>query len=426
MKAKRQPHRTNLSSALQPFPVVSCRLIAMALLLAGLNPARGTGQPWIQTEAIFSPEPWHNHASCLVETRRGDLLACWFHGSGERKSDDVRIEGARLQKGARQWTPRFLLTDTPDYPDCNPCFLIDQHNTLWLFHTTILAHTWESALLKYHCADHWERNGSPVWIREGLVHLSPGTPFVEALSNAVPHIESGLTNAQWNEKTRGEVTADLLAMKVHSTNELYRRLGWMPRAHPMHLGHRILLPLYHDGFSVSMIGISDDGGARWHCSQPLIGGGNVQPSLTRRRDGTLVAWMRDNGPPPHRVMSSESRDQGETWSPVIDTHLPNPGSGVEALVLRNGDWLFIGNNSESGRHSLSVWRSRDEGRTWPFRTTLENDPAEKASFSYPSLIQSRDGTLHATYSVAVGNGTSFIRHAHWNEEWIQAHQVAEP
>ncbi len=396
------------------------------MLVAGLNPARGAVQGFIRAEAIFAAEPWHNHASCLVETRHGDLLACWFHGSGERKSDDVRIEGARLLQGSTQWTRRFVLADTPDYPDCNPCLLVDEHNALWLFHTTILAHTWESALLKYRRADHWEGRDAPVWTREGMVHLSPGAPFIEAISNAVPLIEAGMTNPAWSEKTRSEVTDYLSAMKVHATNELYRRLGWMPRAHPMQLDHRILLPLYHDGFSVSIIGISDDGGVTWHCSQPLIGGGNIQPSLTRRRDGTLVAWMRDNGPPPRRVMSSESRDQGETWSPVIDTHLPNPGSGVEALVLRNGNWLFIGNDSETGRHTLSVWKSQDEGRTWPQRTSLETDASEKASFSYPSLIQARDGSLHATYSVAGGDGTSVIRHVHFNEEWIQAHQVPAP
>ncbi len=396
------------------------------MLVFCLNPTLGGSRALIQTEAIFPAEPWHNHASCLVETRHGDLLACWFHGSGERKSDDVRIEGARLLQGSMQWSKRFVLADTPDYPDCNPCFLIDEHNALWLFHTTILAHTWESALLKYHRTDHWEGREMPKWTREGVVHLSPGTTFIESISNAVPRIEAAMANSQWNPKTRGEVSDYLTAMKSNATNELHRRLGWMPRAHPMQLGHRILLPLYHDGFSISIMGISDDGGTSWHCSQPLIGGGNIQPSLTRRRDGALVAWMRDNGPPPHRVMSSESHDLGETWSPVVDTRLPNPGSGVEALVLRNGHWLFIGNDSETGRHTLAVWRSEDEGRTWRFRTPVENDPAGKASFSYPSLIQSRDDSLHASYSVAEGNGTSFIRHVHFNEEWLQAHQVPLP
>ena len=43
------------------------------------------------SELIFPLESWHNHGSCIVEAPNGDLIACWFHGSGERKSDDVRL-----------------------------------------------------------------------------------------------------------------------------------------------------------------------------------------------------------------------------------------------------------------------------------------------------------------------------------------------
>ena len=400
---------------------MSLRPLFLLGLLAGVIRAlAGSEAPFHRAELLFPPEPWHNHASCIVETRRGDLLVCWFHGSGERKADDVRVEGARLTRGSKRWSPRFLLADTPGYPDCNPCFLVDDRNRLWLFHTTILAHTWESALLKFHRSDAWEGSGAPRWDREGVVHLTPGTSFTTTVSNTLPRLASAAAAAKWSEKTRREVDEYLVVMQRNATNELYNRLGWMPRAHPGLIGHRILLPLYHDGFSFSLIGISDDGGETWRCSEPLIGGGNIQPSLTLRHDGTLVAWMRDNGPPPKRVMTAESRDRGETWSPVVDCDLPNPGSGVEAVVLRNGTWLFIGNDTENGRHSLAVWRSTDEGRTWPVKRHLEQAPAGKGSFSYPSLLQTRDGSVHATYSVQGMPGGSSIRHAHFNEAWVQA------
>ena len=32
--------------------------------------------------------------------------------------------------------------------------------------------------------------------------------------------------------------------------------------------------------------------------------GNIQPSLVRKKDGTLVAYIRDNGPPPKRIHRS--------------------------------------------------------------------------------------------------------------------------
>ena len=61
------------------------------------------------------------------------------------------------------------------------------------------------------------------------------------------------------------------------------------------------MPLYSDGFSFSLMAITDDWGATWKTSTPLVGFGNIQPSLARKKDGTLVAYMRDNGPPPKRL-----------------------------------------------------------------------------------------------------------------------------
>jgi len=70
----------------------------------------------------------------------------------------------------------------------------------------------------------------------------------------------------------------------------------MTRAHPLELpSGRILVPLYSDGYSFSLIAISDDGGATWSSSEPLVGAGAVQPTLVRRRDGAIVAYMRKLG-----------------------------------------------------------------------------------------------------------------------------------
>src|SRR5439155_22620749 len=111
---------------------------------------------------------------------------------------------------------------------------------------------------------------------------------------------------------------------------LSRRLGWMTRAHPFVLdGKRLIVPLYSDGFSFSLMAITDDWGATWHTSTPLIGAGNVQPSIVRRRDGSLYTMMRDNGPPPKRIQHASSTDRGETWTEVTDSARPEPGAGPE-------------------------------------------------------------------------------------------------
>ena len=156
------------------------------------------------------------------------------------------------------------------------------------------------------------------------------------------------------------------------------------------------MPLYSDGFDFSLIAISDDGGQTWVASEPIVGYGNIQPSLVRKKDGTIVAFMRDNGPPPKRIHTSVSKDNGVTWTPAEDTSLPNPGASVEAISLQDGRWIIIYNDLESGRHSLAVSMSDDEGTTWKWTRHVERQ--EKLRFHYPSIIQARDGSIHATYS----------------------------
>ena len=54
--------------------------------------------PFYKSELIFPLEKIHNHSSSIVELPDGDLLVCWFHGSGERTADDVVIKAARFNK----------------------------------------------------------------------------------------------------------------------------------------------------------------------------------------------------------------------------------------------------------------------------------------------------------------------------------------
>jgi predicted neuraminidase len=199
------------------------------------------------------------------------------------------------------------------------------------------------------------------------------------------------------------------------------RMGWMTRVHPLELpSGRVLVPLYSDGYDFSLIAITGDGGINWTTSEPMLSLGGVQPSLVRRKDGTIVAFMRDNGPPPKRVMTSESKDDGASWSPVIDSDIPNPGSSVEAIALKDGSWLMVLNDTEKGRHSLAAWLSDDEGRTWKWKRHLELDNAQTkpGSFSYPSVIQTKDGMIHATYSHSSTAGQS-IKHVMFNAEWVR-------
>ncbi|MSU24240.1 MAG: neuraminidase (sialidase)-like protein [Opitutus sp.] len=381
--------------------------------------------PFSRGEFIIPPERVHNHGSCLVETPNGDLIVCWFHGTGERTADDCKIEGARWRRGAAGWDERFEMADTPAFPDTNCCMFIDPQQRLWLIWPTILDNHWESALLKYRRSDDYAGPGAPRWKWQDVIHVKPGLEFEPTVKAAVERFRP----QAGDQKVQEFIDYALAA----AGDKLKTRLGWMTRAHPFVLdGRRLIVPLYSDGFNFSLMAITDDWGATWHTSAPLVGDGNVQPSIVRRRDGSLYTMMRDNGRPPQRIQQASSFDRGETWTEVTDSALTDPGKGLEVIALANGHWIVVHNDTDSGRHSLCARVSDDEGKTWKWSRHLERDEPGPAagSYSYPSLIQAKDGTVHVTYSyvfaktnTAIGadaRARETIKHRQFNEAWIMA------
>lgn len=395
-------------------------LSIVSVLLAAL--AVGGEAEFHKGELIFPLEPVHNHGSCIVECPNGDLLVCWFRG-GERREDCALVRGARKAKDKADWSAPFLMADTPEFPDTNCCMIIDPRQRLWLLWPTIQANTWESALMKYKIStDYMMPKGPPKWDFMKVLHMKPGDDFerkVVRKANAYAdtiEIPEGMAPkiSQWKEHIRSQ-----------AADKLTRRLGWFTRAHPFMLEDgRMLLGLYSDGFSFSLVAITDDLGETWTFSGPIVGGGNIQPSFARRKDGTIITYMRDNGPPPQRVLVSESKDRGETWSTVTDHPLlNNPGSGLELMAMSTGDWVVIYNDEPKGRHSLAVSLSDDEGRTWKWTRHIERFEPDKGSFHYPSIIEGSDGNLHCTYSYfitdpATGREGKSIKYATFNKAWI--------
>jgi predicted neuraminidase len=160
--------------------------------------------------------------------------------------------------------------------------------------------------------------------------------------------------------------------------------------------------------------ISDDSGKTWYASQPLAGFGSIQPTVLRRNDGSLVAYMRENGPLKH-IRVCESKDEGISWGKVGAIDLPNPGAGIDAVRLDDGRWLLVYNDTTRGRNSLAVSISNDEGKSWKWTRHLEH--ADKGSYHYPAVIQSKDHRVHVVYSYSPESGQT-IKHAAFDVDWV--------
>ena len=363
---------------------------------------------------IFPFQEKHVHSSSIIELPNGDMMACWFEGSGERNANDVQVKGARLRNGNTKWSQSFLMADTPGQPDCNPVLFVDSSNKLWLYWIVVQANQWETSVLKYRTATDYLKNGAPNWSWQDVILLKPGEEFPETIKSEFSAMKSrGLAWAEYApqyEKMVYEAAKD----------KKKRETGWMSRIHPTVLPNgRILLPLYSDGFNLSLVAISDDQGVTWKPSKPIVGYGNIQPSIVQKKDGSLIAFMRDNGDSPGRILKSISTDNGYSWTSAKKSNMINPGTSVDVIKLKDGNWVMVYNDLEDGRYSIAVSLSDDEGETWKWTKHLEKDDSKKGSFSYPSVIQTKDGMVHISYSYRIGEKKKTIKHISLESNWIK-------
>ncbi len=403
---------------------VQARVLGSVLLIGACFLA-GRGHAGGKFEAGFIFDPaveshGHVHASCIIETPHGDLRAVWYENgvtlpapyfSEQRdKSDDVRIGGARKPRHASQWEKPFVMADTFGLSDNNPCLAVDRQNRFWLIYPTLLGvpeWSWASGLVRYKISSNFEGPGVPVWDKQEIL-----VPHVFGLTKVLTEIvDQAVAN--------GQITADQGAARKsrfegrRKSNPLIERLGWMPRAHPLvRSDGALVLPLSNENFNLPCMAITKDGGETWAFSNPVPETGLTQPTLAELADGTILAFFRNEGRPP-RIKRSESRDGGMTWGPVTLTDRPHPGAGIEIILLRSGNLALIYNDTEKDRDKLAVSLSKDNGKTWTWTRHIEDTPKQR--FDYPSIIQSRDGSIHVTYSY----NTKTIKYAHFDEAWIQ-------
>ena len=132
--------------------------------------------------------------------------------------------------------------------------------------------------------------------------------------------------------------------------------------------------------------------------------GAIQPTILVYPSGKIQILCRSEQ---RKITRSWSMDGGRIWTAMQATTLPNPNSGIDAVMLRDGRALLVYNHTERGRSPLNVAISKD-GNSWQAALVLEDQPGE---YSYPAVIQTADGLVHITYT--------------WKRERIK-HVVVDP
>ncbi|MHC1479816.1 sialidase family protein [Frateuria aurantia] len=318
--------------------------------LLWLAPILAVARPPSPGDTFISADPptKASHASTLVQTRNGTVLAAWFGGTAER-APDVQIWLSR--RTSTGWTPPVALAsglqaDGKRYPTWNPVLFQPRQSDLQLYYKVgpDPQHWWGMVMHSSDDGRHWS---TPVRLPAGI--LGPiRNPPVQLADGSILS-PSSTEDGAWH---------------VHMERSV-------------------------------------DGGMHWTREPDLDAIGKIeaiQPTLVVLGPQRVLALGRTRQ---NKVFESTSVDGGLHWTPMRLLELANPNSAVDAIRLRDGRLWMLANPTHAGpqwwdgRGRLDIFESRD-GLHWHSIKTLENTPG--AEFSYPCLIQTRDGTVLASYT----------------------------
>ncbi len=289
------------------------------------------------------------HASTVVELANGDLMAAWFGGTKEGAADVAIWMSRRTSAG---WSdPREAARE--DAAAYNPVLFHSGDGLLWFYYKFGTSPGVWSAAREF-SRDEGATWSAPEHLPAGLYGPIRAKPLVlkDGTILSGTSVESYESWACWIERSTDH-------------GKTWTRLG--PIAAPLSLASRA----------------AAKGEAH----------GIIQPSLVDMGGGHIRLYARstsDIG----RICRADSTDNGLTWGPVRTTELPNPNSGIDVVRLHDGRLVMVYNNTTSGRTPLNLAVSAD-GESWRNFYDLETDPGE---YSYPALVQARNGDLLITYT----------------------------
>ena len=304
----------------------------------------------IQSTTIFEKAPFEAcHASTLVDLGKGKIMAAWFGGKHEG-SKDVAIWSSI--KTGTQWSQPIeiangIINDTSRFACWNPVLFKTKNGILFL-HYKVGANprTWWA---EYKTSV----NNGKTWSK---AHKLP-KGFLGPIKNKPIQLPNGTILYPSSTESLDEKTWAIHIEKSDADGKNWKKIN-----------------INCDTFGV------------------------IQPSLLTYPNGRLQLLCRSRQ---NVIVQSWSDDNGETWSKLKATQLPNPNSGSDAVTLKDCRQLLIynpltaGKNWWEGRSVLKLAISTD-GENWQDIYTLENH--DKGEYSYPAIIQDKKGYIHLTYT----------------------------
>lgn len=295
----------------------------------------------VKSEFIFKKPSFKScHASTLTETNTNKILCSYFAGSEEGKKD-VSIWISSLENNS--WSEPKKLINYPKEAHWNPVLFTLPSNEILLFYK---------------------------------VGRSPGT---------------------WS----GFLKRSLDNGNTFSESEIFPSGIYGPiKNRPLFLDDETLLcPSSQESYEAwaCYMEITDKNCKDWKRSFPIIDPQNsrgiIQPTLFLTKEGNIKMLARsfEQG----YIYTAISTDKGCSFSDAIPTTLPNPNSAIDAIKLFDGRVLLVYNHSKKKRFPINIAISEDDGKTWKMKLSLEK---KRGEYSYPAVIQSKDGLVHITYT----------------------------
>jgi predicted neuraminidase len=288
------------------------------------------------------------HASTITRLPDGKFLAAWFGGT-EEKNDDV---GIWMTKGVPgHWQKTWQVAKISNDPHWNPVLFTAPSGRIYLFFKVGKE------------IPQWE-----TWVKTSDDEGKTWSAEREVVKN--------------DHGGRGPVRNKMLILSNGA---------WLAGASN------------ENGAWNAFFDRSEDQGKSWQATsflkldrQQITGKGIIQPTLWESSPGVVHALFRSSA---GIICRSDSKDYGQTWSPVYRTSLPNPNSGIDVVKLSDGTLMLAYNPTTrdwGSRGKMALAISFDNGSTWPKRIDLENGDV-KDEFSYPAIISFND-TVAVTYT----------------------------